>query len=597
MAKNKEKVTTAAPTVPYSGAIPRQPLAFVWYVARQFWGWGLAAFTAVTVATLSLSLVPLFFGRIIDNANNGNVSEVFTWIIVFLVVSAVGFAGWRTSGFLGMRFLLRVERFGHLKLFEYLQQHSQTYFNNRFAGSLANKVSNGADGAEHMLESFLWNYYGIALNMLATVVYLASVDWRFAAVFVGAVVLIISLNIVLVQRLIPLVVDYADRSSKFRGGLVDTLTNIAAVKSYAREKNEFTYIKTLADERFASNQREWSFSEWILVLNNVIVVVLQTALFLGSAYLWSIGSITAGTVVMLITVLYRVQGDLVFIGNNIRSFIRQYGTIEEGLSEILVGQELTDDSRAHTLTVSGGSVELAAVGFNYEKQPIFADFSLSIPAGQRLGVVGASGAGKTTLVSLLLRQHNLDAGVISVDGQDISTVTQQSLRSQIALVPQEPLLFHRSIRENIAYGNPTASDEELFAAAKKAQAHDFIMSLPDGYETLVGERGVKLSGGQKQRVAIARALLKDARILILDEATSALDSESEVAIQRALESLMEGRTVMAIAHRLSTLRKMDRIIVLEGGQIVEDGTHESLSRAGGVYQRLWEHQAGGFLQD
>lgn len=589
---------TATPdTVPYQGDIPRQPLRFVWYVARQYWGWGLAAFSAVTVATLSLALVPYFFGIVIDSANAGDTNSVFNWIIIFLLVSALGFAGWRTSGFAGLQFLIQVERFGHIKLFEYLQRHSQNYFNNRFAGSLANKVSNGADGAEHMLESLLWNYYGIFLNLVITVIYFSFVDWRFAVGFVGAVVLIITLNIILVQRLIPLVISYADASSKFRGGLVDSLTNIAAVKSYAREGYEHTHIGELATERMEASNKEWSFSEWILVLNNTIVIGIQSALFLASAYFWSTGAITAGTLVMLITVLYRVQGDLVFIGNNIRSFIRHYGTIEEGLNEILVGQELTDTTEAQQLKISGGTFELQNVTFNYEKQPVFTNFSLTIPSGQRVGIVGSSGAGKTTLVSLLLRQYNIDSGSIMIDGQDISQVTQQSLRSHIALVPQEPLLFHRSIEENIAYGNAIATKEEVIQAAQRAEAHEFIMALPEGYNTLVGERGVKLSGGQKQRVAIARAFIKNAPILILDEATSALDSESEVAIQQALEALMEGRTVIAIAHRLSTLRKMDRIIVLENGQIVEDGTHETLARAGGVYQRLWEHQAGGFLTE
>lgn len=582
-------------TKKFYGDMPRSPLLFVWYVAKQFWGWGFSAFIAVTVATISLSLAPYFFGKIIDSANTGETSAVFQWIAIFLAVSVLGFSGWRTSGFLGLRFLLKVERFAHLKLFQYLQLHSQNYFNNRFAGSIANKVSNGADGAEHMLESLLWNYYGIVLNLIITVIYFTTVDWRFAVGFIFAVVFIVIINIILVQRLIPLVVDYTEKSSKFRGGLVDSLTNIAAVKSYAREESEYAYVDKLATERKDSNQKEWSFSEWILVLNNLIVVGIEAVLFIGSAYYWSIGAISAGTLVMLITVLFRVQGDLVFIGNNIRSFIRHYGTIEEGLGEILVEQELLDEENAKKMVVSGGEIVLKDVDFYYEKQPVFKNFSLAIPAGQRVGVVGSSGAGKTTLISLLLRQYNIDRGVISVDGQDISTVTQQSLRDSMALVPQEPLLFHRSIRENISYGNQKANKMAIVEAAKKAEAHEFISVLSESYDTLVGERGVKLSGGQKQRVAIARALLKDAPILILDEATSALDSESEVAIQQALEALMEGRTVIAIAHRLSTLRKMDRIIVLEGGQIVEDGTHAELSKNGGVYQRLWEHQAGGFL--
>jgi ABC-type multidrug transport system fused ATPase/permease subunit len=247
------------------------------------------------------------------------------------------------------------------------------------------------------------------------------------------------------------------------------------------------------------------------------------------------------------------------------------------------------------LVVEKGSITWKDVGFEFGENKVFDTFNLTITPGQRVGLVGHSGAGKTTFVSLLLRQHDVTSGRIEIDGQSIANVTQDSLRENIAVVPQEPLLFHRTIRENIAYGKSDATDEEVVTVAKKAKAHDFISQLENGYDTLVGERGIKLSGGQKQRIAIARAMIKDAPILVLDEATSALDSESEVAIQDALHKLMEGKTVIAIAHRLSTLREMDRIIVLENGKIIEDGSHESLKEAGGVYQRLWEHQAGGFL--
>lgn len=283
------------------------------------------------------------------------------------------------------------------------------------------------------------------------------------------------------------------------------------------------------------------------------------------------------------------------VGQALNRFIRDYGNIEEGLSEILIPHDITDAPGATPLTVTSGQIDFADVTFNHEAVGVFNNFNLSINPGQRVGLVGPSGAGKSTLVSILLRQHDIDSGVISIDDQNISLVTQDSLRQAIAVVPQEPALFHRTIRENIAYGKPDATEEGIIAVAKKAEVHDFVSLLPEGYDTLVGERGVKLSGGQKQRIAIARAMLKNAPILVLDEATSALDSESEVAIQKALHVLMEGKTVIAIAHRLSTLREMDRIIVLENGTITEDGTHDTLKSDGGTYDRLWGHQAGGFV--
>ena len=334
---------------------------------------------------------------------------------------------------------------------------------------------------------------------------------------------------------------------------------------------------------------------------NTFASIFMTALVLGLLYiLLSENEVTTGTLVLVLGLLGRVGYMFITTGQALNRFIREYGNIEEGLKEILVDHEIIDIKDAAELqTLNGSSIVWDNVGFNFESNPaaVFSQFNLHIKAGQRVGLVGASGAGKSTFVSLLLRQHEVISGAIMIDGQNIAIVTQDSLRSAIAVVPQEPALFHRTIRENITYGKPDATQEEIVAVAKKAQAHDFIMSLPEGYETLVGERGVKLSGGQKQRVAIARAMLKDAPILILDEATSALDSESEVEIQKALHVLMNGKTVIAVAHRLSTLREMDRIIVLEQGKIIEDGTHETLKDAGGTYAKLWSHQAGGFISE
>ncbi|MEY2665379.1 MAG: hypothetical protein RLZZ480_484, partial [Candidatus Parcubacteria bacterium] len=341
--------------------------------------------------------------------------------------------------------------------------------------------------------------------------------------------------------------------------------------------------------------KQWRISEFGLSINNILIVAFEFVLLWVIVNMWTQGALSTGSLIMLITLLVNVNGTLVFIGSSINGFIRRYADVEEGLADILLPYEIVDVHNASTLQVKNAEIVWKDVSFEFGENHIFSDFNLEITPGQRVGLVGHSGAGKTTFVSLLLRQHDVTSGAIMIDGQDISKVTQDSLRANIAVVPQEPMLFHRTIRENIAYGKPNATDKEIVEVAKKAQAHDFISQLELGYDTLVGERGIKLSGGQKQRVAIARAMLKESPILVLDEATSALDSESEVAIQTALQKLMEGKTVVAVAHRLSTLREMDRIIVLENGKIVEDGSHDTLKEAGGVYQRLWEHQAGGFL--
>jgi ABC-type multidrug transport system fused ATPase/permease subunit len=299
---------------------------------------------------------------------------------------------------------------------------------------------------------------------------------------------------------------------------------------------------------------------------------------------------------MMMTLTLGILDSLLFIGSSMNSVMESYGEIQESLDVILHEHEIVDVAEAPALQVSKGAIELANVDFAYERsRPILQNFSLRIPAGQKVGLVGESGAGKSTLTQLLLRMYDLQGGHILIDGQDIARHSQESLREAISYVPQASQLFHRSIQDNIRYGDPTALKEEVVLAAQRARAHEFIAELSEGYDTLVGERGVKLSGGQAQRVSIARAMLKDAPILILDEATSSLDSESERLVQDALLELISDKTVIAIAHRLSTLLAMDRILVLDKGEIVEDGSHSELLALGGTYAKLWKHQVGGFL--
>lgn len=593
-----DKTHTTATKAGYTGVIPNKPLGFLWFTTKPFWFW-LIVGTVFSASTQVLNTyTAVFIGSFADAASVGLSPDQFArWSIYFTLLLLVTFIAFRLGGFVSIRLVLRQHTRALEEVKTQLFQHSHQYFIDRFAGSLTSKVFNAGDRSSELL---LMGYYGFVrmiVSFVATgvVIYLADVRLAFAYVLVLLVTVLV--NIYLVKRRRPFVVDYAKATSGYRGQITDVISNVQAVRQYARLGFEYNKLNNTLTDRVNKDRRQWIAAEWNHTINNFMALILIVVMVGGIYWLLVNDLSTAGAMVTVMILMYRVSGIILDLGDWMNRFIRIYGEVEEGLSEIFVDHEINNLPGATQLQVEEGGIVWSQVNFEYGENKVFDSFNLKIHAGERVGLVGPSGAGKTTFVSLLLRQHDIQSGSIKIDGQNIAEVTQDSLRENIAVVPQEPLLFHRSIRENIAYGKPEVTEEEIIEVAKKAQAHDFISQLPEGYDTLVGERGVKLSGGQKQRVAIARAMLKDAPILVLDEATSALDSESEVEIQKALHILMEGKTVVAIAHRLSTLREMDRIIVLENGQIVEDGTHDTLTKAGGTYARLWEHQAGGFLQE
>ena len=582
--------------------IPTTPMRYLWFLVKEQKAIVLATFAVVTIAQGLSTSTAYILRAIIDSAEGvsrqtATMNDVWFWALAFPASMAVIWTCWRISGFLGMRWISASEARSYQSLFKYLGKHSHAYFSDRFAGSLSSKISHASGGAHDLLDSFVWNYYSGILSLVLTLLYITSISLLAGAIFFSLLAVLVPMNVYIAKYRRPHVVAYSAQATKMRGRLVDAISNIGAVRQYSRHAYEQEKLNDEVLKMRSLDVRQWQISEWGLALNNVLIVIFELALITVVISLWTKNVLSTGEFVMIITLLLNVNGTLVFIGNSINGFIRRYADLEEGLSDVLLPYEIEDVKNAKELQVNKAAINWRGVYFKFGENAVFDNFDLNILPGERVGLVGHSGAGKTTFVSLLLRQHDVTGGAILIDDQNISEVTQDSLRDAVAVVPQEPLLFHRSVKDNIAYGKPDATNEEIIAVAKKAQAHDFINKLALGYETLVGERGIKLSGGQKQRVAIARAMLKNAPILILDEATSALDSESEVAIQKALHELMVGKTVVAIAHRLSTLREMDRIIVLENGKIVEDGTHDSLKSGGGVYQRLWEHQAGGFLQE
>ena len=598
---NKTKQTTA--TKPeYTGSIPNTPFQFIWQTSRPHLVVGLfAVLVTVVIQALgaSFSLLVGNFVEIMATVQDldEQLAVMYRWSFFFFGYSCLLYFGWRLAGLLVASFVIKQNVTAYQLLIEYITLHSHGYFSNRFAGSVSNKLANASDGSARLLEGLLSGVLQQTVIIITAGLILFVVHPWLTAVFFFFVMLSVAINYRLVRWRRKNVIIFSKLSSKLRGDTVDLFTNIQATRQYTRTNDEVENVSNRVDERAKIDLWQWQQGEIIHTVSNVIAL-LMTATLLTASYLIAQGGVASvASMVIVMIVTFRVSGSLAQIGDIMNRVIRFHGEVEEGLVDILIDHEIRDKSDTTELKVNGGQINWKNVTFEFGNNTVFDNFDLEIKPGQRVGLVGPSGAGKTTFVSLLLRQHNIPNGAIEIDGQNIAQVTQDSLRANIAVVPQEPLLFHRSIHDNIAYGNPDATQEEIEEVAKKAQAHDFIMQLEEGYGTMVGERGIKLSGGQKQRVAIARAMLKNAPILVLDEATSALDSESEVEIQKALHILMEGKTVIAVAHRLSTLREMDRILVLDAGKIIEDGKHDELARSGGTYQKLWEHQAGGFLTE
>ena len=583
--------------------LPTSPLAFARFETRPYFGWAIGAMIAVIIGGTLDGVKNLVLKSLTDamtTATTNSLNDfgpVWHAAILYTVIFALAGFTWRCSGFFGMRWMTFARTYGYKTLFAYLSHHSANYFNNRFAGALTHKISNVTDGVDRIMQNLLWEFLPLFITFAVGVYTASTANVLFAIILCIWTAVFIGTNMFLVFKKRKLAIAYAEYTSSMRGAMVDSATNIAAVHQGAQQEFEIAHFQTYIKKYERAGLKNWFFSEWILTTGNVLQTIFVILMLMTSISLLQKHLITVGDVVMIIGLVIQMLSQLFAIGNEMNRFMDFYGQAQEGLKELIVPHDIVDVTDAKELKIKEASIHFDAVTFAYGKQNVFENFNLDIPAGQKVGLVGHSGAGKTSLTAMLLRQYEIQGGTILIDKQNIATITQKSLRRHIAIVPQDTSLFHRTIRENIRYGRLDASDEEVERAAKLAQADTFIKLTANGYDTLVGERGVKLSGGQRQRIAIARAILKNAPILVLDEATSALDSESELAIQDALKELMKGKTVLAIAHRLSTLREMDRIVVIEGGSIVEDGSHDELMKKDGVYARLWASQVSGFIQE
>ncbi|EIY7831298.1 ABC transporter ATP-binding protein [Vibrio parahaemolyticus] len=483
----------------------------------------------------------------------------------------------------------------------YLLNQSLNFYQDDFAGRVATKVMQTSLAVRETVMKSMDVFVYVTVYFTSMVVMLAAADWRLMIPMIVWLLVYIAIQIYFVPKLKDVASEQADARSTMTGRIVDSYTNIQTVKLFSHSQRETQYaeqgMKGFLNTVYRQMRLVTGF-DVAVEISNYILVFSVAAL---SIYLWLDSAISVGAIAIAVSLALRVNGMSMWIMWEVGALFENMGTVVDGMKTLSKPIDIQDKPNAKDLVVFQGGIQFDNVSFHYgENKGVINHLNLDIKPGEKVGLVGRSGAGKSTLVNLLLRFHDVEEGSIKIDGQNIADVTQDSLRSKIGMVTQDTSLLHRSIRDNILYGNPTASEEELLKATKQAHAHEFIETLTDpfgnvGYDAQVGERGVKLSGGQRQRIAISRVLLKDAPLLVLDEATSALDSEVEAAIQESLNELMQGKTVIAIAHRLSTIAQMDRLIVLDKGNVVEQGSHQELIAHNGIYAQLWAHQTGGFL--
>ena len=585
----------------------QRTLHYYWLVTRKHF----ALFTALMLSTFFFVALltygnPYVMSLIVDKVSAQSVAadavlvEFGPYIAALIAINVVGQAASKLQDYTMYKLEIAAAYDLATMSFDALCNQSMSFHSNRFGGTLVAQTSKFMSAYQLLIETITFPFLPVICSILFTCGILAPRVPIYVAILMVLLAVYAGVSYYMYKRILHLNEQAAGAQNQLSGELSDSVANILAVKTYGREDYEKSLFDAANREVVArDSKRMWSsLTRGIVTACITVVIMSVVSVFIAGGNAWY--GITPGTLVMMFTYTYTLTNQFNFINNGLQRFNRAFGDASGMTATLDEPRLVADVPNAPDLDVKDGAIDFEDIGFWYTdgktKTQVFDGFDLHIPAGQRVGLVGVSGAGKTTLTKLLLRLSDIQEGRILVDGQDIAQCTQQSLRRQIAYVPQEALLFHRTISENIAYGRPDATPEQIREAARRANALEFIERLPQGFDTITGERGVKLSGGQRQRIAIARAMLADCPVLVLDEATSALDSESEKMVQDALEELMRGRTSIVVAHRLSTVASLDRIVVISHGKIVEDAPHSELINAGGEYARLWSRQTGAYLE-
>ena len=584
--------------------IPTTLPKFLWYYCKRakLSLFSLIALVLIWASTVSLNpyALKLFIdgmGRI--DLENGNIMHCLGFPALFFVLLTLA-----TSIILRLYDWTMLKVFPQIKseitseMFAYLERHSCSYMHHNFLGSLANKISDISKSAVTIIHCIIDQFCSRIFSFMIAAITMFLVHPSFSICLIIWCACVIKASMIFSKKAQKHSECFSHARNHVVGKIVDSISNILNVKLFAREAYEDRIVSNSLEEMVAKERSLQWYLLKVKAFYGIAIAVLTSCMISLIIYERSLNNITIGDSALILTLTLTLIRDIFIITNQLVAFSEELGICKQAISTILSPHELTNGPNSSILQVTHGEISFDQVHFRYKKgQNLFVDKSVTIAGGSKVGLVGLSGSGKTTFVNLLLRFYDIDSGKISIDGQNIKEITQESLRSQIAMIPQDPVLFHRSLMDNIRYGRLDATDEEIIECAKKAHCHEFILNLKDGYDSLVGERGVKLSGGQRQCIAIARAMLKNAPILIFDEATSSLDSLTESYIQKSLPALMKNKTTIIIAHRLSTLHYMDRILVFNGGKIVEEGSHSQLIHLNGHYKNLWNVQVNGFLND